>query len=50
MVTLEVETSKAALSSLMVVAPYLTVKHHPDWSLVTEPSVYTMRYCGLLFS
>jgi len=35
-------------SSWMVVAPCLTVKPHPDWSLVTEPSVYTMRSCGLL--
>ena len=24
----------------MVIAPCLTVKPHPDWSLVTEPSVY----------
>ena len=39
-VKLEVETVKAALSSRMVVAPCLTVKPHPDWSLVTEPSVY----------
>ena len=22
----------------------------PGWSLVTEPSMYTMRSCGLLFS
>ena len=28
----------------------LTVKPHLGWSLVTEPSVYTMRSCGLLFS
>ena len=41
---------EAALSSWMVVAPCLTVKPHPEWSLATEPSVYTMRYCGLLFS
>ena len=34
----------------MVVAPCLTVKPHPDWSLVTEPPVYTMRSYGLLFS
>ena len=34
----------------MVVAPCLIAKPHPDWSLVTEPSVYTMRSCGLLFS
>ena len=31
-----------------VVAHCLTVKPHPDWSFVTEPSVYTMRSCGLL--
>ena len=34
----------------MVVAPYLTVKPHIDWALVTEPSVHTMRSCGLLLS
>ena len=34
----------------MVVAPYLTVKPHPDCSMVTEPSVYTVRSCDLLFS
>ena len=34
----------------MVVAACLTVKPQPDWSLVTEPPVYTMRSCGLLFS
>ena len=34
----------------MVVAPCLTVKPQPDRSLVTEPSVFTMRSCGLLFS
>ena len=34
----------------MVVAPCLTVKPHPDRYLVTEPSVYTMRSCVLLFS
>ena len=28
----------------------LDMKPHPDWSLVTKPSVYTMRSCGLLFS
>ena len=43
-------TCEAALSSWMVVAPCLTVKPHPDWSLVTKPSVYTMRSCGFLFS
>ena len=41
---------EAALSSWMVVAPCLTVKPHPDWSLVTEPSVYTVRSYSLLFS
>ena len=49
-VKLEVETVEAALSSWMVVTPCLTLKPHPDWSLVTEPSVYTKRSCGLLFS
>ena len=49
-VKLEVEIVQAALSSWMVVAPCLTMKPHPDWSLVTEPSVYTMRSCELLFS
>ena len=29
-------TVKAALSSWMVVAPCLTVKPHPDWSMVTD--------------
>ena len=48
-VKLGVETVQAALSLWMVVAPCLTVKSHPDWSLVTEPSVYTMRSCSLLF-
>ena len=43
-------TVYAAVSSWMVVTPCWTVKPHPDWSLVTEPSVYTMRSCGLLFS
>jgi len=32
----------------MVVAPCLTAKPHPDCFLLTEPSVYTMRSCGLL--
>ena len=32
----------------MVVAPCFTVKPHPDCYLVTKPSVYTMRSCGLL--
>ena len=41
-VKLEVETVQAALSSWMVVALCLTMKPRPDWSLVTEPSVYTM--------
>ena len=49
-VKLEDETVWAALSSWMMVAPCLIVKSHPDWCLVTEPSVYTMRSCGLLFS
>ena len=42
----------AALSSWMAVAPCLTVKPHPDWSLVTELSVCTMsmRLCSFLFS
>ena len=35
-VKLKVETVWAALSSLMMVATRLTVKSHPDWSLVTE--------------
>ena len=35
-VKLEVETISAALSSWMVVVTCLTVKPHPDWSLVTE--------------
>jgi len=39
-VKLKVETVQAALSSWMVVASCLTVKTHPDWSLVTEPLVY----------
>ena len=46
-VKLEVETVHVALSSLMVVPPSLTVRPHPDWPLVTEPSVYTMRSCCL---
>ena len=49
-VKLEVETVQAALASWMVVAPCLTAKPHPDWSLVTQPSMYNMRSCGLLFS
>ena len=49
-VKLEVETVSAAMSSWMVVAPCLTVKPSPDWSLVTEPSVYTKRSCSWLFS
>ena len=35
-VKLEAETVQAALSSWIVVAPCLTVKPHPDWSLVTD--------------
>ena len=50
LVKLEVGTVWAALSSWMVVAPLLTVKPYPDWSLVTEPSVYTVRSYDLLFS
>ena len=50
LVKLEVGTVRAALSSWMVVAPLLTVKPYPDWSLVTEPSVYTVLSCGLLFT
>ena len=42
-------TCEGALSSWMVVTPCLTVKPHPDWSLVTEPSVYTMRSCVFCF-
>ena len=49
-VQLEVETILAALSSWMVVAPGFTMKPEPDWSLVTEPSVYTMRSYSWLFS
>ena len=30
--------------------PCLTVKRHPEWSSVTDPSVYTMRSCSWLFS
>ena len=41
---------EAALSSWMVVTPCLTEKPHPDWISVTEPSVYTMGSCSLLFS
>ena len=26
-----------------------TLLVYPDWSLMTEPPVYTMRSCGLLF-
>ena len=33
----------------MMVAPCLTVKPHPDWSLVTEPPVYIIRSCFCLF-
>ena len=38
-----------AMSSWMVFTVSLTMKPHPDWSLVAEPSVYTMISCGLLF-
>ena len=46
----EVDTVQAALLFRMVVAPCLTVKPHPDRSFVTEPSVYAMKSCVLLFS
>ena len=49
-VELETETVLAAVSSWMVAAPCLTVKPHPDWALVSEPSVYTMGSFGLLLS
>ena len=49
-VKLEAETIQAALSSWMVASPCLTVTPHPDWSFVTESSVYIMKSCGLLFS
>ena len=49
-VNLEVEfVYYAALSSWMVVQPWLILKPHPDWFLVAEPSMYTIRSCGLLF-
>ena len=41
-VKLEVEIVQAALSSWMVVAHCLTAKPHPDWSGVSDPSVYTV--------
>ena len=40
---LEVENVQALLFSWVVVSPCLTVKPHPDWSLVTD-----MRPCRLL--
>ena len=49
-VKLEVETVWAALSSWMVVAPCWTVKPHPEWSVVTESLVCTVRSCGFRFS
>ena len=42
-VQLEFEAVYAVLSSWMVVAPCLTVKPHPDWSLVTE-QIMTMLW------
>ena len=40
------------LSLWMVVPPCLTVKPHPNWSLVNEPTVYTiyevLRFCCFL--
>ena len=44
------ETLHTALFPSTMVAPCLTVKAHPDRSSVTEPSVYTVRSCGPLFS
>ena len=49
-VKLEVKAVAAVMSSWILVAPYLTVKRHPDQSLVTVPSVYTMRFSGFWFS
>ena len=49
-VQLEVKTVEAAMSSWILVAPCLTVKHKHDQSLVTESSEYSMRFSGLLFS
>ena len=49
-VKLEIETVYVALPSCMVVAPYSTMKPHPGWSLVTEPSVSdeVLRFAVLL--
>ena len=33
-----------------MVTPCFTVKPYSDWSLVIDPSVNTMRSCGLLLS
>ena len=41
---------EAALLSRMTVVPYLKVKFHFDWSLVTESSVYTVKSRGLPFT
>ena len=48
-IRLEVETVLAAFSSWMVVVRCFTVNPNPGLSLLTEPSVYTMRACSLLF-
>ena len=41
---------EVALSSWTVVAPCLTVNPFPEGSLVTEPSVYTVRSCADCFA
>lgn len=46
----EVEPVQTALSLWMIVTPCLKVKPHPEWSFATEPSVYTVRSCILVFS
>ena len=48
-IRLAVETVLAAFSSWMVVVRCFTVKPNPGLSLLTEPSVYIMRACSLLF-
>ena len=48
-IRLEDETVLAAFSSWMVVVRCFTVNPNPGLSLLTEPSVYTMRACSLLF-
>ena len=49
-VKMGVETVEDALLSswMVVVTPCLTVKPHPEWSLVTEPSVYAVTLSCLL--